>query len=325
MKKTYSKSLPVEDNEGMRLDRWLRKMYPALTQGTLEKLLRLGKIRLDGKRATSGTRIMLGQVVDIPTSIDSAEYKVVNTRQKLEPTFAKEDEHFLESIILWEDEDLLIINKPAGLATQGGSKTYRHVDGLLKGYGRQKGLRYHIVHRLDRDTSGVLVIAKSSESANFLGESFRHGDIKKVYWAIVIEQPKPGQGTINVPLLKGGEGNYEKVAVNESGKPAVTTYRTIKGLQQRGMNDLAWLELTPETGRTHQLRVHLAHISCPILGDGKYGGKVATALSRDLHLHARAITVPDRATGRYLTFQAPPPPHFVSTLQRYKINWEAMA
>lgn len=326
MAKPFIISLTVEDSGGVRLDRWLRKHYPTLTQGIIEKLLRLGKIRLDGKKVTASTRVVVGQVVDVPDTIDAAIHKPAEPRHKKIPiTLTKEDEALLVSMVLWEDEEILVLNKPSGLATQGGSKTLRHLDGLLTAYGIQKGIRYRLVHRLDKDTSGVFLVAKTSDVAAYLGQAFRQGDITKIYWAIVVGQPKPGQGVINAPLLKGGEGNYEKVSVTKGGKPAVTNYRTIKGLQKRGVVEFAWLELSPETGRTHQLRVHAAHMGCPILGDGKYGGQAATVTSRQLHLHARAITFPDRATGSPLTFMAPPPPHMEATLQAFKISWERLA
>jgi len=315
----------LQDSDGMRLDRWLRKHYPTLTQGIIEKLLRLGKIRLDGKKVLSGTRLSIGQMVEVPDTIDAAIHKPAEPRQKAIILLTEEDKLYIESMILWEDEEVLVLNKPAGLATQGGSKTFRHLDGLLTAYGAKNGTRYRLVHRLDRDTSGVFLVAKTSDSATFLGEAFRHGDVKKIYWAVVVGQPKPGQGAINAPLLKGGDGNQEKVAVNKAGKPAITNYRTVKGLQTRGVTEFAWLELTPETGRTHQLRVHLTHIGCPILGDGKYGGQTATAASREMHLHSRAITFPDRLTGTPLTFMAPPPPHMEATLRAYKVDWEQLA
>lgn len=325
MAKFFTISLTVEDSEGMRLDRWLRKQYPTLSQGIIEKLLRLGKIRLDGKKITSGTRISIGQVVDVPDTIDAAIHKPAELKSRAIPTLSDEDEALLESMILWEDEEILVLNKPAGLATQGGSKTFRHLDGLLTAYGIKNNTRYRLVHRLDKDTSGVFLVAKTSDIATYLAEAFRHGEVRKIYWAIVVGQPKPGQGVINAPLLKGGDGNHEKVSVTKGGKPAVTNYRTIKGLQKRGATEFAWLEFSPETGRTHQLRVHAAHIGYPILGDGKYGGQTATAASRQLHLHARAITFPDRSTGAPLTFMAPPPVHMETTLRGFKVDWERMA
>lgn len=325
MKKPFVILLTVEDSDGMRLDRWLRKHYPTLTQGIIEKLLRLGKIRLDGKKTVSGARISIGQTVEVPDTIDAAIHKPMEPKNKPLPTLSEDDKLYLESMILWEDEEILVLNKPSGLATQGGSKTFRHLDGLLTAYGEKNKTRYRLVHRLDRDTSGVFIVAKTSDTATFLGEAFRHGDVKKVYWAIVVGQPKPGQGTINAPLLKGGDGNHEKVAVNKAGKTAITNYRTIKGLQKNRFTEFSWLELIPETGRTHQLRVHATHIGHPILGDGKYGGQTATAASRQLHLHARTITFPDRLTGTPLTFMAPPPPHIETTLKDFKVDWERMA
>lgn len=325
MKKRFVLSLTVEDGNGMRLDRWLKKKYPTLTQGIIEKLLRLGKIRLDGQKVAASARVTVGQIVDVPDTIEITTQMPSALKQKPAPTFTQEDEQFLESIILWEDDDILVLNKPAGLATQGGTNTTRHMDGLLEAYGTKKGVRYRLVHRLDRDTSGVFLIAKNIDSATFLGEAFRSQKVQKIYWAIALGQPKPGQGTIDAPLLKGGDGNYEKVAVHKEGKSAITHYRTIKGLSRRGIAEFSWLELSPETGRTHQLRVHLAHIGNPILGDGKYGGKEATALSRDLHLHSRVISFPDRQTGSTLTFAAPPPPHFEATLKQFNVDWSKMA
>lgn len=325
MIKPFVISLTVEDSEGMRLDRWLRKRYPTLTQGIIEKLLRLGKIRLDGKKVTSGSRISLGQVVEVPDTIDSPMHKPLEPRAKVIASLSEEDEAFLESMILWEDDEIMVLDKPSGLATQGGSKTFRHLDGLLTAYGFKKGARYRLVHRLDKDTSGVFLVAKTSDVATYLGHAFRQGDVKKIYWAIVVGQPKPGQGVINAPLLKGGDGNNEKVSVTKGGKPAVTNYRTIKGLQKRGVTEFAWLELAPETGRTHQLRVHATHIGCPILGDGKYGGQAATATSRQMHLHARAITFLDRSTGSPLTFMAQPPAHMEATLREFNVDWERMS
>lgn len=327
MQKPFSLSLTVEDNEGVRLDRWLKKLYPNLPQGIIEKLLRLGKIRIDGKKAMAKSRLMIGQVITIPANLDTPPLATTQRPQETTPPeLTKEDEAFLEALILWEDGELLVLNKPSGLATQGGTKTTHHLDGLLSAYGLKNGIRYRLVHRLDRDTSGVFLVAKTLEMATYLTNAFRQGMIKKTYWAIVVGQPKPGQGTLNFPLLKGADGHQEKVGVDhKNGKPAITHYRTVKGLQKGGITQFAWLELTPETGRTHQLRVHTAFIGHPILGDGKYGGKVATAASRNLHLHARAICFPDRSTGTPLTFMAPPSSVIESTLKTFKVDWEYLA
>ncbi|MBM3468739.1 MAG: RluA family pseudouridine synthase [Alphaproteobacteria bacterium] len=312
----------IEDSEGMRLDRWLRKQYPPLTQGMIEKLLRQGKIRLNGKKEKASARISVGQVVQVPDYLSSITHHPTQLKDKTEVVLTANDILLIESMTLWEDEDILVLNKPAGLASQGGSKTLRHLDGLLTAYGKIKKMKFHIVHRLDKDTSGVFVLAKKSNVAAFLGEAFRTSSIKKTYWAIVIGQPKPGQGIINAPLLKGGSGNQERMAVSKDGKPSITHYRTVKGLRKRGITQFSWLELSPETGRTHQLRVHTAHIGHPILGDGKYGGYLATEYSRSMHLHARSITLPDFQTGASLTFAAPPPPHMEETLNAFAVDWK---
>lgn len=325
MNKSSFIHLIVDDHEGMRLDRWLRKRYPGLTQGAIEKHLRLGKVRVDGRKVTAGTRITMGQVINIPDSFNTFTEQITSSKALSLQNLTSEDEKYLEAMILWEDEEILVLNKPAGLASQGGSKTTRHLDGLLNAYGKKNGVVYRLVHRLDRDTSGVFLVAKTLRSATFLGEAFRASKIQKTYWALVVGQAKPAQGIINAPLLKGGEGNKEKVAVNEAGKTAITKYRTLKGLSNRGKVEFTWLELTPETGRTHQLRVHMAYIGFPILGDGKYGGKVATEHSRQLHLHARSITIPDIHTGSPMTFNAPLPNHIDEKLKQYKLHWEQVS
>lgn len=320
MNKTVAAFLTVENTEGMRLDRWLKIKYPGLTQGIIEKFVRLGKIRIDGKKTTAGTRVLKGHVVEAPAFMDTVTPRLSEPKRKSPSLLSQEDETCLESMILWEDEEILVLNKPFALATQGGTKTYHHLDGLLSAYGKKHGIRYRLVHRLDRDTSGVLVVAKTSDVATFLGQAFRQGTIKKMYWAVVIGQIKPGQGAINAPLLKGGDGNQEKVAVHKAGKMAITNYRTMKSLKRKGVSHFTWAELIPETGRTHQLRVHAMHVGHPILGDGKYGGKMATTTSRQLHLHARSITLPDPSTGTSLTFTSPLPPHMEATLKSFQIS-----
>lgn len=319
-------TLTVSEGEGTRLDRWLRRHYPSLLQSVLEKLLRQGKIRLDGKKVTAGTRLSLGQALTVPHDIASLIPSTPKETSQFQsqPVFSSEDKEFLESLIIWEDEEVLILNKPHGLAVQGGSKTERHVDGLLQNYSHYTKCRYRLVHRLDRDTSGVFLIAKTLEVANHLAASFRTGAIQKTYWCVAMGIPTPQHGNIEAPLLKGGDGNREKVSVDlKHGKKALTLYKTEAKLIKPGLPKLSWLELSPQTGRTHQLRVHTAHIGHPILGDGKYGGKEATTLSRHLHLHARAISFPD-LSGCLLTFTAPLPPHMMETLEKYGVRAEGI-
>ncbi|WP_010297205.1 RluA family pseudouridine synthase [Candidatus Odyssella thessalonicensis] len=311
----------VEDSEGMRLDRWLKKQVPDLRQSVLERLLRTGKIRLNDTKVTAGHRIAVGDVVSIWTDLEKYKNVLPQLTMKEAPSLSPEEIEFFKSLIIWEDEDLLIINKPSGLAVQGGTKTFRHVDRYLAGLGELNNCRYRLTHRIDRDTSGLLVIAKKSDMATHLTQQFKDGKVEKIYWAVTLGQPRPGSGILKAPLIKAGVGDKEKVVVDfETGKPAITVYQTLKRLEKPRLPYMAWVELKPQTGRTHQLRVHCVHLDAPILGDGKYGGKEVTDIHRTLHLHARSITIRDR-DGNKLTFQAPPPAHFTETLARYGIEW----
>ncbi|WP_051908675.1 RluA family pseudouridine synthase [Candidatus Odyssella acanthamoebae] len=311
----------VEDSDGMRLDRWLKKQIPDLRQSVLEKLLRTGKIKLNDKKIAAGHRITPGDVISAWENLDKYKNVLPQISMKEAVLLTPVDIEFFTSLIIWEDEDMMIINKPSGLAVQGGTKTFTHVDRYLAGLGELRNCRYRLTHRIDRDTSGLLVIAKTSEMATYLTQCFKDGTVEKTYWAITVGQPNPGSGTIKAPLIKAGMGDREKVVVDyETGKPAVTVYQTIKKLEKPHLPFMAWVELKPQTGRTHQIRVHCQHLGAPILGDGKYGGKAVTDINRTLHLHARSITIRDR-DGNKLSFNAPPPDHFAETLARYGIQW----
>lgn len=322
--KTPPQIFLVEEGEGARLDRWLKRQIPHLKQSVLERLLRTGKIRLNDKKAKSGDHLQLGDTLSIHGDI--SKYTTPDTtypEEKKKPAllYTPEEMDCLESMIVWEDENFLVLNKPSGLAVQGGTKTVRHVDGLLVQYGHMKNCRYRLVHRIDKDTSGILVVAKTAAMATYLTECFRKGELEKTYWAIVVDHPTPGYGTIKAPLIKAGSGDREKVVVDSKlGKKAVTHYRTVKRLIAKKFPSLSWLELTPETGRTHQIRVHCAHMETPIVGDGKYGGFMSTSVNKTLHLHARSLVVRDRDGNRF-KFVAPPPEHFVKTLEQYQVQW----
>ncbi len=317
--------LIIDDNAGMRLDRWLRKRYPELRQGMLEKMLRQGKIRLNGMKVTSSTRVEEGQVITAPQEIALIQNHLPPKPQTKSYELTAKDKELIESNILWEDEDLLILNKPHNLAVQGGNKISQSLDKMLEAYGECQNIRYRLVHRLDRYTSGVFVIAKNQATAAHLTESFRLGSVEKTYWAIVLGQPKPDHGTIQNKLIKGGIGDQEKVYIdNKAGKVAITRYRTVKKLTSKKFGALAWLELYPETGRTHQIRVHCQSLNTPIIGDGKYGGREVVQISNDLHLHARSIIIRDRS-GNKFEFVAPPPDHFKKTLKQYGVEWSQYA
>ncbi|HTT79428.1 MAG TPA: RluA family pseudouridine synthase [Stellaceae bacterium] len=300
----------VPDNDGtLRLDRWFRRHYPGLSHGRLEKLLRTGRIRIDGGRAKAGDRVSPGMEIRVP---DEAKIPT-------EPIFANspgarpQDMAMLRDAVIHRDNHAIVLNKPAGLAVQGGSNTERHIDGLLDTLRYDSDERPRLVHRLDKDTSGILLIARTAASAAFFARAFRDKTARKVYQAIVTGLPEPRQGRIDLALAKSigpkGSGGRERVHADEAdGKNAVTYYRVLDHAGTRA----SWLALLPLTGRTHQLRAHCAAIGTPILGDGKYGGTAAhlagSGAARRLHLHAQSLDLPHPAGGR-LRVAAPLPPH----------------
>ncbi|HWB51143.1 MAG TPA: RluA family pseudouridine synthase [Stellaceae bacterium] len=287
----------------LRLDRWFRRHYPALGHGRLEKLLRTGQVRVDGKRARSGDRVSPGQAIRVPPLGDASPTPAAPL-----PAPQRPDETALRAFVIHRDDHAIVLNKPAGLAVQGGSNTTRHVDGMLDGLRFGHDERPRLVHRLDKDTSGVLLIARSAAAAAFFTRAFRDKSTRKTYWAIVAGVPKPGRGRIDLALAKGPGRGGERVYAGEDGKDAVTYYTVIDTAGDRA----SWLALLPRTGRTHQLRAHCAAIGTPVLGDGKYGGAAAHALgaaaAHRLHLHARALEIPHPA-GFTLQVTAPLPPH----------------
>lgn len=300
-----------EADNDIRLDRWFKRHRPEVTHGALEKALRKGDIRLEGKKAKSSDRVLQGQTITVRFLAAPAakEEKPAAKSQKASP----EDAKMLQEAVLYKDADIIVINKPPGLAVQGGSKITRSVDGMLDALRFDAKERPKLVHRLDRDTSGVLVLARSAKAATRLMHAFARKEAEKIYWALVKGAPEITQGKIDLPLAKQEDGDIEKVAIDEDdGKHAVTYYRVIERLGKT----LSWVELMPVTGRTHQLRVHMSAIGHPILGDGKYGAREAfidgMELSRKLHLHARRIVIPD-----LIDVTAPLPKHMLQ-------SWETL-
>ena len=298
-----------EDAE-IRVDRWFKRHFPALGHGRLEKLLRTGQIRLDGKRVEASDRVVAGQRVRVPP-LPAAPPPGEARPQRAAPSAA--DTKLLQDRVLYRDDEIIVINKPEGLAVQGGTGTNRHLDGLLDALRFDAKERPRLVHRLDKDTSGVLVLARHARAAARIGEMFRSKSTRKVYWAITVGVPKPRAGKIDQPLAKQAGPAGERVAADdEEGDRALTYYRTVA----RAGDRFAWLALEPVTGRTHQLRVHCLTLGTPILGDGKYGGAAAHPESlpeaKKLHLHARAIALPLRGS-KMLTVTAPLPPHMRTT------------
>lgn len=293
------------DEEGMRLDRWFRQHYPQVTQGYIQRLLRTGQVRVDGARAKAADRLNAGQNIRVPPMPKEAKRAADGARE-----LSSADRAFLQSITLYEDDDLLILNKPSGIAVQGGTKTVRHIDGLLEGLGEDADTRPRLVHRLDRDTSGVLVVAKRRQVAARMGRMFQTRSVRKIYWAIVEGVPRPPQGKVQAALVKapGADGDRVRAARPDEraeAQKAVTHYSVVDHAGQK----FAWMSLKPVTGRQHQLRAHMAILGHPIIGDRKYPGQAVLpeAIEEKLHLHARRIAFVHPVTGRPVDVTAPLP------------------
>lgn len=302
------------EDDGIRLDRWFKRHLPDASFNTVSRWARTGQLRVDGKRATPGDRIEAGQQIRVPPADTVTTATKANAKPKKErPRLSDDQATFAESLVIHMDKSALVLNKPPGLATQGGTKTTEHVDGLLDALWFDADQRPKLVHRLDKDTSGVLLVARSARAAAAFSKSFSSRTARKVYWAIIVGVPSIEDGFIELPIAKQPGTGGEKMQVDEKeGSPARTRYRVI----DRAGNNAAWVELQPFTGRTHQLRVHMAAIGHPIVGDGKYGGRDAFltgTISRKMHLHARRLRV-DSPDGGRVDVTAELPPHFADTL-----------
>lgn len=330
-------NLTVTEDEGeQRLDKWLRRRFPQLNQVAVEKLCRTGQVRVDSGRVKASDHVKPGQMVRVPPLPD----QVARTEARIEGVSAA-DAKMIQAAVLWKDEHMIVLNKPAGLPSQGGSgQGDRHVDGLTEALKFGYKDRPKLVHRLDKDTSGLLMLARTDRVARGLSESLRHRNTRKIYWAVVAGVPHPKKGSIKYGLMKApghgkrGEGEKmlcvhpAKMAEFPDAKRAHTDYFTLWFLGTR----LSWMALEPVTGRTHQLRAHMAEIGHPIIGDGKYGGSeadnmgdgwgaaVGGDISRKLHLHARMLTVEHPVTKKEMTFTAPLPEHMARTWKA--LDWK---
>jgi len=297
--------------DGERLDKWFKDHYPGLSFGRLQKLLRKGEVRVDGKRVKDAKVVLLeGQTLRIPP-LDKE--KTPHAPKNVPDRVSDADADLIQACVLHKDDHVIILNKPAGLAVQGGSGTTRHVDGMLDALKFGLTERPRLVHRLDKDTSGLLVLARTQNAARQLTEAFRSKDVRKAYWGIVVGIPEREQGRVDLPLGKRGSAGGERMVVDEAeGKHAVTLFKIVDKAGRRA----CWLEMEPITGRTHQLRVHMEAIGTPILGDGKYGGSEAfltgAEIAAQLHLHARAIRFPHPGGGLF-TITAPLSEHMKAT------------
>ncbi len=299
------------EDDGIRLDRWFKRNLPDARFNLVSRWARTGQLRVDGKRAAPGDRVEAGQVIRVPPAEPEAEEQA---RPKVQRARLSDDEiAFVNEMVIHSDPVAFVVNKPPGLATQGGTKTNVHLDRLLDGLPGAETNRPKLVHRLDKDTSGALLLARTPRAAAAFSKSFSSRTARKVYWALVVGVPEIKDGFIDLPLAKQPGTGGEKMHVDEEeGLPSRTRYRVI----ERAGNRAAWVELQPHTGRTHQLRVHMAAIGHPIVGDGKYGSQDAFltgTISRKLHLHARRIRI-DHPDGGRVDVTAELPPHFAETL-----------
>lgn len=305
------------DEAGMRLDRWFRVHFPQVTFAYLNKLTRTGQVRVAGARARTNTRLEAEQEIRVPPlAFDTRPADAPKADVK---PLSPQERRLFQSMVIHEDRDIYVLNKPPGFAVQGGSKTHHHLDGLLMGLGVELGERPLLVHRLDRDTSGVIVIAKRRAVAAALGKLFATRAVKKTYWAIVKGVPKPAQGRIEVALIKakGPEGDRMRAAQQgeeEDEQRAVTFYSVL----DKASGIAAWVSLKPVTGRQHQLRAHMAHFGTPIMGDEKYGGLegMPEGMTKKLHLHARRIVFPHPREGT-IDISAPLPEHMLNSFELF--------
>jgi len=307
---TGVQTLTVDPDEaGMRVDRFLVARFPQLAFTHIQRIVRKGELRVDGKRAKPNERLEAGQAVRVPPLKLDVQRPMARNAAK-----DQDDREFLKSITLYEDKDVLVLNKPMGLAVQGGSGTKRHVDGLLEVLRDDEGQKPRLVHRLDKDTAGCLVVAKTRFAATTLAKSFRSRSARKIYWALVAGVPRVRQGRISTYLSKeevaDGDARMRVAQHGDEGASHALTYYAM--IDQAGQK-LAWLSLKPVTGRTHQLRAHAAHIGHPIVGDPKYfdveNWELPGGIQNRLHLLARRIVIPHPRTGKPIDVTAPLPPH----------------
>jgi 23S rRNA pseudouridine955/2504/2580 synthase len=306
-----------QDDDGIRLDRWFKRHFPALNHGALEKLLRTGQVRVDGGRVKANHRLEKGNAIRVPPFPKPKTDAPVAAHEDAPVRLSPKDKAFVRAMVVHEDDAIIVFNKPHGLAVQGGTKTERHLDGLLAAF-EVNGQRPRLVHRLDRDTSGVMVVGRTAAAAAHLAQEFRRHTTQKLYWAMTHGVPSPREGWIDAALKKqAASGGRERMRVadedDEEGQNAVTRFKVV----DHAATEVAWLALMPVTGRTHQIRAHCALIRCPIIGDPKYGGrdaKVRGILDYKLHLHAHALRL-RHPGGQVMTFTAPPPAHMQKALE----------
>ena len=307
------KRVVTKDEVNLRIDKWFRLYYPSLPHGRLEKLLRDGNIRVDGSRCKANYRLLEGQEIRVPP-ISNNDHETYKKKNKVT------DKNFLSLIlnsIIYKDDKLIIINKPYGVSVQGGTGQVNYIDGALDYLKFGFDSRPKLVHRIDKDTSGILILGRTDKSTIKLTELFRNNRIEKIYWAVVIGKPANNSGIINASLKKNVDNNYERMEVNTAlGKKSITNFSIVSNLSKK----VTWLDLRPTTGRTHQLRAHCSHLGVPIIGDKKYGGISSSFTnlthSKKLHLLARGIKI-NFDEGKSRIFYAPLPEHMKNTFRYF--------
>jgi 23S rRNA pseudouridine955/2504/2580 synthase len=294
------------DEVGMRLDRFFEARFPGLSFSHIQRIIRKGEVRVNGRRAQPKDRLQAGQAVRVPP------LKLAPPKPRDNATDEQKNRAFIRSITLQEDDDVLVLNKPMGLAVQGGSGTVRHLDGMLGALRGKDGQRPRLVHRLDKDTAGCLLVAKTRFAAAALSKTFRSRAARKIYWALVAGVPKPRQGRISTFLAKDEREDESLMRIARHGDEGASHAVTYYAVVDTAARQLAWLSLKPVTGRTHQLRAHMNHVGHPIVGDPKYFAKenweLPGGIQNRLHLLARRIVVPHPRHG-VIDVTAPLPPH----------------
>jgi 23S rRNA pseudouridine955/2504/2580 synthase len=299
------------EDDGIRLDRWFKRHLTDVSFNIVSRWARTGQLRVDGARATPGDRIAEGQVIRVPPAEPVTPAPAAKGPPR--PVLSPDEQAYVQSMVIHRDPAAIVINKPPGLATQGGTRTDMHVDRLLDGLLFDLEGRPKLVHRLDKDTSGALLLARTARAAAYFSKHFSGRSARKIYWALVVGVPDIEDGLIELPIAKQPGTGGEKMHVDEEeGQPARTRYRVV----ERAGNRAAFVVLQPFTGRTHQLRVHMAAIGHPIVGDGKYGLQEAFltgGISRKMHLHARRLRI-DHPDGGALDVSAELPSHFAESM-----------
>jgi 23S rRNA pseudouridine955/2504/2580 synthase len=298
------------EEDGIRLDRWFAAHYPNLPFGRLQKLIRTGQVRVDRGRTKTSARLASGQIVRVPPVDDAPETQ--------KPKYRADDASFLCDIIIYEDKDVFVLNKPPGIAVQGGSGTKRHIDGMLKSMPNRQGEFPRLVHRLDRDTSGCLLVARTRAAASHFGKVFGSRSARKIYWALVAGQPHPLQGRISCFLARQSTPDGEQMCVVDASVEGAQHALTHYSVTDTAGGRFSWVTLKPVTGRTHQLRVHMAELGTPIIDDPRYfnieNWQRPDELGNGLHLHARRLSIPLQS-GQRLDISSPLPPHMVQSFE----------